>query len=129
MYYGNFENWEDVLSSFEVDASELKEVIPLFASYDTECYEGKALVVYVHDGKVMMVEGSHCSCYALEGQWSPEEMPPEAMIHIINEGNYDTYFTDHTEELIEQMRTLSIKNWESMTPDQIRIILKLKFAK
>jgi hypothetical protein len=45
----------------------------LFATYQTPSYDGAALVIYEQGGKVFEVNGSHCSCYGLEGQWTPEE--------------------------------------------------------
>lgn len=45
----------------------------LVASYMNEGYSGSAFVLYRKDGKLYEVNGSHCSCYGLEGQWGPEE--------------------------------------------------------
>lgn len=58
----------------------LDEVLPdyefLVAYYAYEDYSGAAIVVYrdKRDGKVYEVNGSHCSCHGLEGQWKPEEV-------------------------------------------------------
>jgi hypothetical protein len=51
----------------------------LLAAYETSGYEGYAFVVYRKDGKLYEVNGSHCSCYGLEGQWNPEETTAEAL--------------------------------------------------
>lgn len=51
----------------------------LFASYEQECYEGSAVVIFRRDGKLYEVEASHCSCYGLEGQWHPGEVTPAAL--------------------------------------------------
>ena len=45
----------------------------LIAIYDTPCYEGYAFVLYEKDGELFEVNGSHCSCYGLEGQWEPSK--------------------------------------------------------
>lgn len=45
----------------------------LFASYDTDDYPGDAFVLFERGGVLFEVNGSHCSCYGLEGQWKPEE--------------------------------------------------------
>jgi len=45
----------------------------LYADYTYESYSGSAFVLYEQDGKLYEVNGSHCSCYGLEGQWEPEE--------------------------------------------------------
>lgn len=52
----------------------------LFASYAPGCYCGDATVVFQRDGKFYMAEGSHCSCYGLEGQWSPSEIDPAQLL-------------------------------------------------
>ena len=51
-------------------------------------------MLFRKDGKLYEVNGSHCSCYALEGQWEPEETTVEALRHrVINgrlgEAGYD----------------------------------------
>lgn len=51
----------------------------LLASYAYECYEGDAFVLFVKNGKLFEVNGSHCSCYGLEGQWQPEETSISAL--------------------------------------------------
>lgn len=43
----------------------------LFADYHCYSYEGSAHVIYQRHGRLFQVEGSHCSCYGLEDQWSP----------------------------------------------------------
>lgn len=51
----------------------------IIASYTYEDYSGSAFVIYEKDGKLYEVHGSHCSCYGLEDQWSPEETSWEAI--------------------------------------------------
>lgn len=99
-------NWagqtvKDVLSDFdgtrwahyrEPDAPSVEEkpefagVEILLASYGTPSYEGYAFVLFRRDGKLYEVNGSHCSCYELEGQWEPEETTVEALRHRIGAG-------------------------------------------
>ena len=45
----------------------------LFAYYSYEDYSGLSLVVFSKNGLLYEVNGSHCSCNGLEGQWNPEE--------------------------------------------------------
>jgi len=59
----------------------------LLASYGTPSYEGYAFVLFERDGKLYEVNGGHCSCFGLEGQWEPEETTVEAIQHRINRGN------------------------------------------
>ena len=51
----------------------------LFASYGGGSYEGDAFVLFRKDGVLYEVNGSHCSCYGLEGQWKPEETSVAAL--------------------------------------------------
>lgn len=59
----------------------------LLASYEYAGYEGSAFVLFRKDGKLYEVNGGHCSCYGLEGQWEPEETTIEALEHRLKEGN------------------------------------------
>jgi len=52
----------------------------LFAAYTYENYSGDAFVLFTKEGKLFEVNGGHCSCYELEGQWQPEETSKEAVI-------------------------------------------------
>jgi hypothetical protein len=65
---------------------EFKGAEILLASYGTPSYEGYAFVLFRRDGKLYEVNGSHCSCYGLEGQWDPEETTTEALRHRVKEG-------------------------------------------
>lgn len=58
----------------------------LLASYEYQDYYGDAFVLYRKDGKLYEVNGSHCSCYGLEGQWSPEETTKESLKHRLESG-------------------------------------------
>lgn len=58
----------------------------LFAVYKSESYSGYAFVLFEKDGVLYEVNGSHCSCYGLEGQWMPEETTLEALEHRLNKG-------------------------------------------
>jgi hypothetical protein len=52
---------------------ELKGATLYISIYEQAYYEGYALVVWEKNGELFLVEGSHCSCYGLEGQWNPEK--------------------------------------------------------
>jgi hypothetical protein len=64
---------------FNIDEVRLKGAKVLFASYEYEDYSGYALVLYSQNEKLYEVNGSHCSCYGLEGQWEPEETNVSAL--------------------------------------------------
>jgi hypothetical protein len=70
---------EAMIHDFEIDMSVLEGCEVLLASYNQECYEGSAFVLYRKDGKLYEVNGSHCSCFGLEGQWEPEETSIDAL--------------------------------------------------
>ena len=97
IYLNDFGSKEDLICNFFDDPQykwkdqypykgELDDIEILLASYTYECYEGDAFVLFRKDGKLYEVNGGHCSCYGLEGQWDPEETTKEALIHRINEG-------------------------------------------
>ncbi len=95
-YFGGFSSWKGMCGQFSVGGFDYEEKqyekIPLpsgfpddaqvlFAAYGTEeAYSGSAIVVYkVADGTLRVVEGSHCSCYGLEGQWEPTKTTSAAL--------------------------------------------------
>ena len=56
----------------------------LYATYETGNYEGHSNILYKKDGKFYENYGSHCSCYGLEGQWSPTEVRVEDLEFRVN---------------------------------------------
>lgn len=70
---------------FGLSAQEREEVRVafdcLFARYDLDGYDGSALVILRSkaDGSLFEVNGSHCSCNGLEGQWELEGTTFEAL--------------------------------------------------
>src|SRR5690242_2636394 len=79
MYLDRFDNKEDIAREFSFDVSELDGCRVVFAAYKYEDYSGSALVLFTKGDKLYEVNGSHCSCNGLEGQWSPEETSMEAL--------------------------------------------------
>lgn len=82
VFFGNWSDLQDMRAAF----ADYKEESPVphdidvvFASYNTESYEGDAIVVFRRDGKLFESHGSHCSCYGLEDQWGPEEATVESL--------------------------------------------------
>jgi hypothetical protein len=73
-YFGHWAGQKptDIADDFQyagTDFPTAKEII--FASYATD-NDGDAFVVYKRKNLLYEVNGSHCSCFGLEGQWSPE---------------------------------------------------------
>ncbi len=122
MKYFGFDGRDDVLKQFEAGTNNGKgrwdddyKFIPdpnfptdeeiLFASYGGGPYEGDAHVIYEKDGKLYEAHGSHCSCYGLEGQWSPEETSWEAInLRPRNqEDSYSNFLNDHGDDAREAL--------------------------
>jgi hypothetical protein len=84
-YFGGFRSVDEIHDEFAAYAnsgySGPREQLPefpteneiLFAAYEGGSYEGDAEVLYERDGKLFEVQGGHCSCNGLEGQWNPIE--------------------------------------------------------
>lgn len=87
------EKWEDILGWFSEDPSkhdgEPDEII--YAFYDGDGYDGWAEVLFVDQGKFWFVTGSHCSCYGLEDQWSPEEFSEEYILGAIERKSHNLW--------------------------------------
>jgi hypothetical protein len=78
VYEGLFSDWGSVVCAFEVRG--LPEPTYVWAEYDTGNWEGWSTVITSDDGDTFVVaEGSHCSCYGLEGQWDPTAHTREEM--------------------------------------------------
>lgn len=114
-------NWiskEDVISDFwpndwhkgksqyagEFDGAEI-----LLASYSCENYSGDAFVLFERDGKLYEVNGGHCSCYGLEGQWDASETTKAELLHRLEKcelGHNDWYGNEFAVELVEVLAGL-----------------------
>lgn len=87
VYRNGFDNWSDVQNAYQTSDTEEGKVV-LFADYEQGNYEGWSTVVWSDHRGYWLVEGSHCSCYGLEGQWNPEETPLDVLLHIAETGKY-----------------------------------------
>lgn len=101
IYYG-FSDLEDVAREFggynweTREVSTPSELFPtenevLFALYATPAWEGYAFVLFRKDGELYEVHGSHCSCYGLEDQWSPERTSVDYLQKMIDEDRRPWY--------------------------------------
>lgn len=86
--YDGFDDRDAMIASFEYSYGEVTDEVRaryptddqiLLAIYEYGNYEGSAFVLYEQDGKLYEVNGGHCSCNGLEGQWDPEETTWEAL--------------------------------------------------
>lgn len=107
MFYGEWSNSKEVFSAFKADADDRKDAKIIFAHYTYEDYSGNAFVLFTRNGKLYEVNGSHCSCYGLEGQWEPEETNVEALQHRIRKGTlgkfYDGYYKKEIRESLKNL--------------------------
>lgn len=78
-YIQEFQSTEDVIREYEAPADALSGAVVYLAWYGYGCYEGYSMVLYEKNGVLYEVNGSHCSCHGLEGQWEPEVTSWEAL--------------------------------------------------
>jgi len=91
IYQGQFKSAFDLIESFQMSRSELKGFKIIYAYYSYEDYSGNAFLLLEKNNELYEVNGSHCSCYGLEGQFEPEKTSLEYFQHIFEKGNvYDT---------------------------------------
>ena len=71
-FFGDFTSAESVADQFRVTIPETDEILVAVYGVDDESY-GEAFVLFLRDGVLLYeVNGSHCSCSGLGGDWSPE---------------------------------------------------------
>ena len=108
MYLENFSNLDDVVREFQISEKDVEGIAVLLAIYTYEDYDGSAFVLFERNNKLYEVNGGHCSCYGLEGQWEPEKTSVEALRHRIVNGYFGgTYQYDYRNEL-----QLVLNKWE-----------------
>lgn len=77
----------------------------LFAFYSYENYSGYAFVLFQRGDDVFEVNGSHCSCNGLEGQWDPKPTTWAALsMRKMVSGQSEYYGMD--EEALAALRAL-----------------------
>lgn len=85
IYFGNFNSKEEVAKEFDIKLDDSIKI--LFAEYVPGNWCGEAFVLFIKDRKLYEVNGDHCSCHELQGQWEPEETSFEAVRHYLEEGS------------------------------------------
>ena len=80
-YIDLFSDWSEVKRNFSRDVPEIEPKY-VYASYtETSDYSWDAFVVIGNNKRdFQVVEGGHCSCYGLEGQWEPTDMGFKALV-------------------------------------------------
>lgn len=77
--YPNAEIWRERKDQMSKAIMAYAGIHVLLGYYTYESYSGSAFVLFEQDGKLYTVEGGHCSCYGLEGQWDPVETTIDAL--------------------------------------------------
>ena len=77
--YPNIDSWKRKKIEMKEALKKYSDKKILFASYGYANSSGDAWVLFEKDGKLFEVNGSHCSCYGLEGQFEPEETDLKAL--------------------------------------------------
>lgn len=91
MKYIGFVNLENIKEEFESECDNITDEEVLFASYGGGPYDGDAIVLIQRNGKLYTVEGGHCSCYGLNGQWEMIETTKQ----VLRQRKFEVY--DHEE--------------------------------
>ncbi len=86
--YPNNEHWKEKKLQMKEALKKYADKKILFASYSYRNYTGDAWVLFEQDGKLYEVNGSHCSCYGLEGQFQPEETELKALEFRLQKGTW-----------------------------------------
>jgi hypothetical protein len=86
--YANVEYWKEKKAQMHTVLAKYEDIRVLFASYSYENYSGDAWVLFEKDGNLYEVNGSHCSCYGLEGQWDYEPVVLEELENRIKNGTF-----------------------------------------
>lgn len=96
-YFGEFQGWDDVCGGYSGKCPQI-EPRYVFAEYQTPSYDGYSTVIASDDArKFSVVEGCHCSCYGLEGQWEPTEHTVTELRKMMGAGC--GFFHDHKDDL------------------------------
>lgn len=107
--YQNKELWEEKKIEMAEAITKFEDINILFAFYGYEDYEGEAFILYENGGKLYEVNGGHCSCYGLEGQWEPEETSLKALEHRILKGKLGEDYYSGSAFKTELVEFLGIK--------------------
>lgn len=83
-YNDLFSSDEDIENQFQLDSGYLvaNDLETLYAEYNYEDYSGSAFLLFKNTKTNVLYEvnGGHCSCFGLEGQFQLEETNFEALV-------------------------------------------------
>ncbi len=105
MYTNLFEDRKYVESAYEVTLDENIVILLAHYEYEYEYHEGYSYVLFYDksNGGLYEVTGSHCSCYGLEGQWSPKETSIEILRAELDSGRFSNEIRENIEKILESI--------------------------
>ena len=83
--------WNEKKQAMALAVKKYENINILFASYSYANYSGEAWVLFAENGTLYEVNGDHCSCMGLEGQWEPEPVVLEELENRLVNGEFGTY--------------------------------------
>lgn len=86
-----------IASEFNIPLEELNNKHFVYAYYSYECYSGDAYLLFIEKDKLYEVDAGHCSCYGLEGQFNPEEVPIEVLYYRLENNKWNS---NHLETIL-----------------------------
>jgi hypothetical protein len=107
VYLDLFTDKDSILHAYEAPADALKGAVVYLAWYKYEDYSGSSLVIFKQNGKLYEVNGGHCSCNGLEGQWEPEETSWKAL------GMRDLYYAPEATAALQKLVKTHLKGKKS----------------
>lgn len=84
VYLQNFESNIHIEEAYQITLPD--DVHILLAWYGYGSYSGNSFVLFEKKGILYQVNGNHCSCTGLEGQWEPEETSIDALEYTLDQG-------------------------------------------
>lgn len=102
VFLNNFESVKDVETEFDIKLDPKQQI--LFASYGQANYSGDAWVLLYQNEELFEANGSHCSCYGLEGQFELERVQLRELQNRVIKGTFgeDSWsYNEFKKELIE----------------------------
>ena len=71
VYLQEFKSKKDIETEYGCKIPDDVKILLAWYGYGSYC--GSSLVIFKQNDKLYEVNGGHCSCDGLEGQWDPEE--------------------------------------------------------
>lgn len=120
IYFGDFESKSDIADKFDIDPRDIATHSILFACYGGNGnYDGHALVI-LRDAKgdLFEVNGSHCSCHGLEGQWELEHTTWASLKLRLEKGTLGDEWTHPDEpDARDALRALVMREYARSVPN------------